>query len=450
MAHRYPGTGFGVNDLYVEAFERFTRNGGHGPAELLARRREAFERFHRAGFPTLKDEEWRFTPVAPITRVAWRLEGPADGRTGGRGVTPDELTLFRFGAADWCTLVFIDGRFSPELSHRPALPAGVTVQTLSEALQRDPALLEHSYARVATPDPTPFAALNTAFAREGAIIRVAAGVALAQPIHLLFVLTAAAAGLAVQLRTVFLIEHGARAQLVESYAGLESSASFHNVVTEVRVEEGAWVEHTRIQRESETAYHIGLTQVEQARDSHYRSFTLAAGGAIARHDLRARLGGENVETLLYGLYLGRGEQLVDNHTAIFHEQPNCRSWEVYKGILDDKSHAVFNGKVFVQPEAQKTDAKQTNRNLLLSEGARVDTKPQLEIFADDVKCTHGATVGRIDESAFFYLQSRGISRAQAQQVLTYAFAAEVVNEVASAPVRLALDALVAGRLGIEV
>jgi len=281
-------------------------------------------------------------------------------------------------------------------------------------------------------------------------VLVPAGVALTEPIHLLHVTTDAASGTAVQLRTVLLIERGAHAQFVESYAGLGPAVSFHNVVTEVVVGEGAWVEHIRIQREHEAAYHIGLTEVEQARDSHYRSFTLAAGGAIARHDLRARLSGENVETLLYGLYLGRGDQLVDNHTTIFHDQPNCRSWEVYKGILEGSSHAVFNGKVFVKPEAQKTDAKQTNRNLLLSEGARVDTKPQLEIFADDVKCTHGATVGRIDESAFFYLQSRGIPRAQAQRVLTYAFAAEVVNEVASAPVRNALDRLIAARLGVEV
>jgi Fe-S cluster assembly protein SufD len=176
---------------------------------------------------------------------------------------------------------------------------------------------------------------------------------------------------------------------------------------------------------------------------------LSAGGALARHDLQARLGGENVETLLYGLYLGQGQQLVDNHTAIFHDQPHCRSWEVYKGILDDRSHAVFNGKVFVRPEAQKTDAKQTNRNLLLSEGAKVDTKPQLEIFADDVKCTHGATVGRIDEIAFYYLQSRGIPRDEAQRILTYAFAAEVVEEVASAPVRDALDRLVRERMGVR-
>ena len=435
-----------MNASYVEAFQRFTGNGGaQGPPALLDRRREAFARFAEAGFPTARDEEWRFTPVAPIVRTAWRLDGQTDGRT----VGVNDLAPFRFGAADWCTLVFLDGRIAPELSHRPELPAGVTVETFGEALQRDPGLIERSFARTATSDLTPFAALNAAFARDGAVVRIPAGVEVPDPIHFLYVSTGAAADTAVQVRTLLLVERGARAQFVESYAGLGSAASFSNVVTEVVVGEGAWVEHTRIQRENEAAFHIGLTQVNQSRDSHYRSFTLAAGGAIARHDLRARLGGENVETLLYGLYLSRGEQLVDNHTAIFHDQPNCRSWEVYKGILEDKSHAVFNGKVFVQPEAQKTDAKQTNRNLLLSDGARIDTKPQLEIFADDVKCTHGATVGRIDESAFFYLQSRGIPRAEAKRVLTYAFAAEVVDEVASAPVRAALDRLVAARLGIE-
>jgi Fe-S cluster assembly protein SufD len=187
--------------------------------------------------------------------------------------------------------------------------------------------------------------------------------------------------------------------------------------------------------------------VTQARDSHYRSFSLAMGGALARHNLQARLNDENVETLLYGLYLTRGDQLVDNHTAIHHDQPNCRSWEVYKGILDDHSRAVFNGKVFVRPEAQKTDAKQTNRNLLLSDAARVDTKPQLEIFADDVKCTHGATVGRLDDLALFYARSRGVPAREAERLLTYAFAAEVIGEVALDPVRVELERLLRERLG---
>ena len=435
-----------MNDLYLKAFEVFAGNGGsRGPAGMLASRQEAFQRFARIGFPTIKDEEWRFTPVAPIARAPWRLERQSSSRR----VSAAELEPYRFGDSDWCRLVFVDGHFEPALSHRPALAAGVTVEPFAEALARAPLLLEETFARTTAADLPAFTALNTAFAADGAVVSIPAGANVEHPIQLLYITTGAVAGAAVQVRTVLRVERGARLQLVESYAGLESAAVFSNVVTEVSVAEGAWVEHTRIQRENPAAYHIGLTQVEQGSDSHYRSFTLAEGGAIARHDLRARLSGENVETLLYGLYLGRGEQLVDNHTTIFHDRPNCRSWEVYKGILDDKSHAVFNGKVFVQPEAQKTDAKQTNRNLLLSSGAKVDTKPQLEIFADDVKCTHGATVGRIDESAFFYLQSRGIPRHEAQRVLTYAFAAEVVNEVASAPVREALDRLVATRLGVR-
>ena len=430
---------------YAEAFERFTRNGGgKGPAELVARRREAFDRFTALGFPTAKDEEWRFTPLGPIAGTAWALGAPAAGAP----VRADDLAPFRFDQPDWTTLVFVDGRFDAGLSHRPAPGGGVTVETIAEALARDPAL-GAQVGTVAPLDATPFAALNAAFAREGAVVRVPAGGAPADPIHLLFVSTAAGAGTSSQLRTLVVVEAGARAQIVESYVGVGEAKYFTNAVTEVVVAEGARVEHCRIQRESESGYHIGLTHVEQARDSHYRSFTLAMGGAIARHDLRARLGAENVETLLYGLYLGRGEQLVDNHTVIYHDQPNCRSWEVYKGILDGKSHAVFNGKVFVKPAAQKTDAKQTNRNLLLSSTAKVDTKPQLEIFADDVKCTHGATVGRLDESAYFYLQSRGIPRARAQELLTYAFAAEVVGEVESTPVREALDRLLRRRLRAE-
>ena len=446
MAYRAAGRRRQVTTAYAKAFERSTRNGGgQGPSALVARRREAFERFALSGFPTTKDEDWRFTPVAPIARGDWRL----DGATAGRLVTAAQLEPFRFGQPDWTTLVFIDGRFSPGLSHRPTLPAGVTVEPFGEALSRDPEFIERTFARVAQPEATAFSALNAALAHDGAVVRVAAGADLTEPIHILHLATGEAAGAALLTRTILVVERGARAQFVESFAALGDAVSFTNAVTEVTVGEGAWVEHSRIQRESESAYHVGFTQVEQGRDSHYRSFTLSMGGAIARHDLRARLGAENVECLLYGLYLGRGDQLVDNHTVIRHEFPGCRSWEVYKGILDGRSHAVFNGKVFVTPEAQKTDAKQTNRNLLLSETSRVDTKPQLEIFADDVKCTHGATVGRLDEVAFFYLQSRGISRTAAQQILIYAFAAEVVTEIASLPVREALDRLVHERLGIR-
>jgi len=452
MAHRGAGDLQGVNESYAEAFARFTNNGGgQGPSILVDRRRAAFDRFAQTGFPTIKNEDWRFTPVTPIAQGRWKFGSAAVRQwdSGAEGRSLQALAPFRLGGPDWCTLVFVDGVFNAEASHRPPLPDGVTVEPFGEALRRHPELLERVFAQVATSDVTPFAALNAALAGDGAVIRVAAGVELGTPIHLLYAMTDQARDAAFHTRTILIAERGARAQLIESYAGIgePETRSFNNVVTEVVLGEGSWVEHSRIQRESVAAFHIGLTSVRQARDSHYRSFSLAAGGAIARHDLQARLDGENVETLLYGLYLGAGDQLVDNHTTIFHDQPNCRSWEVYKGILDGKSHAVFNGKVFVKPEAQKTDAKQTNRNLLLSETAKVDTKPQLEIFADDVKCTHGATVGRIDEIAYFYLQSRGIPRAAAQRMLTYAFAAEVVDEVASTPVREALDRLVRARLG---
>ncbi len=406
---------------------------GSDPVTRL--RREALARFTAAGYPTTRNEDWRFTPITSIAQTKWKLDA---GRLA-KPVTPESTAPFLVNRGTWTTLVFVNGRFDARLSHRPRPTPGVTVETLAEALGADPALLGSSTA-------TPFAPLNSACALDGVVVRVSADVAVADPIQFLYLSTPEAEGCVVHVRNVLRIGPGARAQFIESYAGLAPAVSFTNAVTEVSVGDGAWVEHSRIQRESENAYHIGLTEVEQGRDSHYRSFTLAMGGAIARHDLRARLGGQNVETLLYGLYLGQGTQLVDNHTTIFHDHPNCRSWEVYKGILDDNCRAVFNGKVFVTPEAQKTDAKQTNRNLLLSAGAKVDTKPQLEIFADDVKCTHGATVGRLDPIAAFYLQSRGIPRGEAQRLLIYAFAAEVVNEVASTPVREALDRLVLERL----
>ena len=426
----------------VESFEAFARNGGGtGPAWLVPARRAAFDRFTAAGFPTPKDEEWRFTPIGPIAGTAWH-PAPVDDT-----VTATQLEPFQFGHAEWTTLVFVNGRYAADLSCRSRAVNGATVETLAEAMARDPELARRAIERPAVPGQPSFVALNAAFVVDGTVIRVPAGVDLGDPIHLLHVSTPAAAGGVVSPRILLVVERGARAQVVETYAGIGDAATFTNAVTHVEVAAGAWVEHTRIQRESAAAFHIGFTRVDQERDSHYRSFTLAMGGAIARHDLHARLGAENVETLLYGLYLAGGSQLVDNHTVIFHDEPNCRSWEVYKGILDGKSRAVFNGKVLVKPEAQKTDAKQTNRNLLLSDGAKVDTKPQLEIFADDVKCTHGATVGQLDETAHFYLQSRGIPRALAKQLLTYAFAAEVVTEIASQPVREALDRLVRSRLG---
>jgi Fe-S cluster assembly protein SufD len=432
-------SGVATSDLELHAGSALSES----PEWLGPVRRAAAVRFGQTGFPASRDEEWRFTPIGPIAQTAWR---PAPTR-------PDDLEAaslapFVFGHPEWSTLVFVNGIYSPALGSIARLPSGVTVTSLTQALRGDLPLLRQHLGRHAPVEGSPFTAFNAAAFRDGGLVYVPAGHELASPVHLVFVTTDEAAGAAIHPRNLIVVERGARASVIESYVTLaDGQVYWNNPVTEVAAAAGSWLEHTRIQRESERAFHVGLTQVDQQRDSHYRSFTLAMGAALSRHNLHVRLNDENIETLMYGLYLTRGEQVADNHTAIYHDRPNCRSWEVYKGVLDDRSRAVFNGKVFVQPEAQKTDAKQTNRNLLRSDLAKVDTKPQLEIFADDVKCTHGATVGRLDDVGLFYARSRGIPAEAAERLLTYAFAAEVIDEVTLEPVRLELDRLVLERLG---
>ena len=415
------------------------------PAWLTALRREGAERFQATGFPTSQDEEWRFTPIGALARTRF---SPPSSASSCLDLDRSSLDEFFFGHAEWPTLVFINGQFAAPLSTRSSVSDGIAVLTLAEALEQHPDLGSEHFGRHAVADTTPFAALNQAMAESGAVVVIREGVEVTTPIHLVYVSAPEADATATHLRNLIVVEPGARGAIVESFVTLNPESSyFTNAVTEISMGRGAWLEHARIQRESERAYHIGYTHVSQERDSHYRSFTLAMGAALSRHNLHTNLGGPESEALLYGLSLVRGEQLADNHTAIHHAEPNCRSWEVYKAILADRSRGVFNGKVLVDPIAQKTDAKQTNRSLLLSPDARMDTKPQLEIFADDVKCTHGATVGQLDEITYFYCQSRGIPRALAQSILTRAFAAEVIDEVAIAPVREFLNELVARRLG---
>jgi Fe-S cluster assembly protein SufD len=433
-----------VSEAYLREFESFAGAAtAEGPEWLEPIRRAAMDRFAATGFPSARDEEWRFTPVTPIAQTSWRSVGVG----GAEDIAREQLTPFVFGQADWCTLVFVNGEYAPSLSSAGSMPKGVLATSLADALRNGGDLLQRHLARYARIEENPFTALNTAFLRDGGLIHVPAGVDLPRPINLVFVTTADAAGVVIHPRNLIVVERNARASVVESYVTLAPGARYWtNPVTEVWTGPNSWVEHTRIQRESEASYHVATTQVEVARDSHYRSFSMAMGASLARHNLNARLADQYSEALLYGLYITHGEQLVDTHTVLYHDHPNCRSWEVYKGILEDRSRAVFNGKVFVKPEAQKTDAKQTNRNLVLSDHAKVDTKPQLEIFADDVKCTHGATVGRLDDVALFYARSRGVPHDAAERLLTYAFAAEVIEEVTLEPVREELDRLVLGRL----
>ncbi len=433
-----------MSQAYLKEFESLSGAAtADDPEWLEPVRRAAMDRFAATGFPTAREEEWRFTPVTPIAQGTWRAAPPG----GAEDVAEDQLRPFIFGHAEWCTLVFVNGEYAPALSSSGNLPEAVLATSLAEALRNGGDLLQRHLGRYARIEQSPFTALNTAFLRDGGLVYVPAGMDLPLPVHLVFVTTADIAGAVIHPRNLIVVERNARASIIESYVTLAPGAKYWtNPVTEVWTGPNSWVEHARIQRESEAAYHVATTQVEVSRDSHYRSFSLAMGAALARHNLNARLADQHSEALLYGLYLTHGEQLVDTHTELYHDHPNCRSWEVYKGILDGRSRGVFNGKVLVKPEAQKTDAKQTNRNLLLSDHARVDTKPQLEIFADDVKCTHGATVGRLDEVALFYARSRGLPLTEAERLLTYAFAAEVIEEVSLEPVRNELGRLVRERI----
>jgi len=437
-----------VSGVSVREFEGLAGQATvEGPEWLEPVRRSAMERFAQTGFPSAREEEWRFTPVTPIAQGTWQpawTREPAEGRV----VSREQLAPFVFGHEEWATLVFVNGEYAPDLSVAGGLPDGVLVTSLGEALRNGDEIVRQHLTRYARPEDSPFTALNTALLRDGGFFYVPPGTELSSPVNLVFLTTADAADTVTHPRNLIVVERNARAAIVESYVTIAPGARYWtNPVTEVVTGTNSWVEHARIQRESESAYHVATTQVEVQRDGHYRSFSMAMGAALARHNLNVRLADQYSEALLYGLYITRGEQLADTHTVLYHDHPNCHSWEVYKGILDGRSRAVFSGKVVVQPEAQKTDAKQTNRNLVLSDHAKVDTKPQLEIFADDVKCTHGATVGRLDERARFYARSRGLPAAVADRLLTYAFAAEVVDEVAIAPVREELDRLVFERLG---
>jgi Fe-S cluster assembly protein SufD len=289
-----------------------------GPEWLEPIRRAAADRFATVGFPANRDEEWRFTPITPIVRGTWR-PSPGVAAT----VSAARLAPFIFGHAEWSTLVFVNGAFSAALSRVMELPPGVRVGSLAEAFGANGAVLEAHLARHAPIEGSAFTALNTAGFRDGGLVHVPAGVDLERPVHLVYVTTADAEGTAMHPRNLIVVERGSRASVIESYVTLAPDGVYWtNPVTEVAAAAGSWLEHTRIQRESERAHHVGLTHVDQARDSHYRSFSMAMGGALARHNLHVRLNDENIETLMYGLYLTRGEQVVDNQTAIFHDQPN--------------------------------------------------------------------------------------------------------------------------------
>jgi len=430
---------------YVTEFERFDEaHGASSPSWLRAMRQKAMTRFTALGFPTTRQEEWRFTNVAPIAERVFRLS--VDG---GEGLRKEHLKPYRFATSDVLEIVFVNGRFAPQLSAVDDLPAGVSVRHLAGVLSHDPGRVAAHLARHADFENQPFAALNTAFLSDGAFIEIAPNAVIGPPVHIIFV--SVSAGEVSHPRVLVLAGRNSQVRLVESYVGLSLSrtATFTNAVTEIVLDDGAVVDHCRVQRETAAdAFHISTTQLRLAHSSAFTSHAFTFGGAIVRNDVNVLLAGEGGDCTLNGLYLADGSRLVDTHTFIDHARAHCGSHELYKGILDGRARAVFNGKILVRPDAQKTDAKQTNKTLLLSDDAQINTKPQLEIFANDVKCTHGATVGQLSADALFYVQSRGIDRRAAIQMLIRAFAADITGRVKIDPLREHLDRVLLEALAI--
>ena len=412
------------------------------PGVLASLRDDAFSCFDRLGFPTTRLEAWRFTNVAPIAGTTFVAE------TGGTDYTRadlDALHLPRLGGPE---LVFVNGTFTPALSTTDGLPSGVRTRSLATVLAEDAETVAPFLGRLARIESQAFTALNTAFLRDGAVVEVASGVVVDTPIHLLFVTRSSAEPVLSQPRVLVVAGANSQVCVVESHAGDGETPYLNNTVTEISVDDHAVVDHYTLVREAEAAFRVGSLHATLGRASNFSSHTITLGGALVRNEASVVLAGEGGECTLNGLYLANGRQLVDNQTTIDHAQPHCDSHELYKGILNGRSRAVFNGKIIVRLDAQKTDAKQSNKTLLLSEDAQITTKPQLQIFADDVKCTHGATVGQLDQDALFYLRSRGLARDQARQLLTHAFAADLLGHIKVDAIRSQLDALLLEQLPV--
>ncbi len=429
----------------TQAFTRFlehfaeaeARARGAAGSWLLPVRREAMDRFAALGFPTTKDEDWRFTNVAPIGQTAFLPA--ADAR---RAVEARALEPFAFAGLAAPRLVFVNGRFAPALSQLHGLPPGVRALGLVEAVANDRPTLEGHLARYADIQRDAFAALNTAMIEDGAYIALSRGTVLEQPIHILYVSVPGAEPVAVHPRTLIIAGENSHAAIVEDYVTLGEGTTFTNALTELVAGDGSVVQHYAIEREAPQAFHVCTLRSQQGRSSSVTSHSLLLGGGLVRRNLNPALAGEGAECVINGLFMAKGQQHMDNYMLVEHLSPHCDSRQYFKGILDDKAHGVFHGRIVVHKDAQKTDAKQTNMNLLLSEEAQIDSKPQLEIYADDVKCTHGATVGQIDDDAIFYLRTRGIPRASARALLLFAFAGEMLQRMKVEPIRRHLERLV--------
>ena len=428
---------------YLAAFKQMQAAGAFsGPAWLEQLRQAGIASFDGLGFPTLKNEDWKYTNVEPIAAQSYVQPNGE--------VQSVNIAEFLSGAlveTDAPRLVFVNGVYLPALSSTTDLPQGLRLGSLAEFIKQDDGAVAHELGRHASAERNHFVALNTAFLGDGAVVALAPGCRLERPVYLLFVSTSTAQPVISHPRILLLLGAGSEAKIVESYLGVSGKAYFCNAVTELVGGADSVVEHVRLQQESDNGFHVGTIEANLARGCHLTAHAVTLSGALVRNNLRVLLSGEGAQCVLNGLYLADGKQHVDNYTLIEHASPKATSLELYKGLLAGSAHGVFNGKIVVHKDAQKSDARQTNKNLLLSDDAVIDSKPQLEIYADDVKCSHGSTIGQLDADAIFYLRSRGLGAAAARSLLSFAFASDVVRRLGIENLRQRLDEYLIGRFG---
>jgi Fe-S cluster assembly protein SufD len=430
-----------IKKQYLDAFQIFENSlNGEKEKPFHLIRKEAIESFSKLNFPAAKDEEWRFTNISPILKNEFVLSSWK------KSLTNDDISKFLIEGLEANLLTFVNGNYSAELSSFYDLPEGAIICNIAEAAEKHYELLESYFAKYAKNQGSIFTSLNAAFTNNGAFVYIPDGKIIDKPVMILHLVSAGEDKLLIQPRNLFIAGNNSQVKIIENYASANGGVYFTNAVTEIICGENAVVEHIKLQNESHDAFHIATIEIDLEKQSNFSSYNVSLGSAITRNNINAKFNAEWSECTLNGLLLTDGTQLIDNHTMIDHAVPNCVSHELYKGVLNGKSKAVFNGKVMVRKDAQKTNAFQQNKTILLSDEALIDTKPQLEIFADDVKCSHGATIGRLDEDSLFYLQARGIGLEQAKTILIYAFASDVVHSIKIDPLKDHLEKLLAERL----
>jgi len=426
-----------TKDWYIENFRKIEGNltSGNGINKI---RQDAIKTFELLGFPTVKNEEWIYTNISPVLNHGFT---PYSGK---KDLKSTDIKKYSIEGINEIIIVLHNGIYQNEAAITNSLPAGVILTSFKNAVKSHNDKLEKHIGKYVKQE-NGFISLNTAFADDGVFIYIPDNATIQKPIHIINI-NGGGKEILSQPRNIIIAGKNSSATIIESYNSADNETSFTNVITELFAGEGSRINFYKFQNENDRAFNISRVQTEQKRNSVFTIYTVTTGGSLVRNDVNTLLNDEGCETHLFGLYLTDGSQHVDNHTLIDHAKPRCLSNELYKGVLNDTSHGVFNGKVYVRPDAQKTNAYQSNKNILLTKEASIDTKPQLEIYADDVRCTHGATVGQLDDESVFYFRSRGIPKDEAIKLLIHAFANDIFENIENEPLRGHIGKMIVNKL----